>query len=130
MLVKAGSTLIVPRSANVTVDVAEHIADNAALLFQPDVPPLRKMSVKAGKKGETVAAIAKRFGVAPAQVAQWNRVPANGQFKPGQAIVVMVPAAKPTTRVAASHRAPAKRAAKPAAPARTRVAAGEATLRR
>jgi membrane-bound lytic murein transglycosylase D len=129
MLVKAGSTLIVPRSANVTVDVAEHIADNAALLFQRDAPPLRKVSLKAGKKGETVASIARRYGVSVAQVAQWNRVAANAQFKPGQSILVMVP--NRPARVAASKpstRAPAQRAARPAA--RTRVAAGEATLRR
>jgi len=117
MLVTAGSTLLVPRGAHATNDVAEHIADNAMLNFAPDLPPLRKTSFKAGKKGDSVAAVAKRYRVSAAQVAQWNGVGAQASFKPGQAIVVMVPN-KPA-RVAAAP----KRGAKPAAPARTRVAA-------
>ena len=41
MLVKAGSTLLVPRGAHRTEDVAEHIADHATLALAPDVPPMK-----------------------------------------------------------------------------------------
>ena len=136
MLVKAGSTLLVPRGAHRDQDVAEHLADNATLALTPEAPPLRRISFKAGRKGETVAAVARRYRVSPAQVAQWNSTSANASFKPGQAVVVMVAsrpattaaAARSTVRVAARDSAPAakgggaKRLVKPAPTARTRVA--------
>jgi len=91
MLVKAGSTLLVPRAASRTADVSEHLADNATMDLAPDLPPMKKLNLRAGKRGESVAGIAKRYKVSPAQVAQWNRVTADGKFKAGSTIVVMVP---------------------------------------
>ncbi|HEX2011198.1 MAG TPA: LysM peptidoglycan-binding domain-containing protein, partial [Roseateles sp.] len=87
MLVKGGSTLLVPRSARHDRDVSEQLADNASLSLAPDVPPLRKVSFKAGK-GDTVASVARRYKVSAAQVAQWNQVAARAGFKPGQLLVV------------------------------------------
>ena len=132
MLVKAGSTLLVPRSAARNTDVSEHLADNAALSLAPDVPPLRRVSLRAGKRGETVAAVARRYKTSPAQVAQWNKTSASARFKPGSTIVVWVPQA--ATRVAAAPRG--GRAVAPSAkgrPAAVRVAArqpaGKATAK-
>ncbi len=99
MLVKAGSTLLVPRSAQRQTDVSEHIADNATMSLSPDLPPLKRVSLKAGKR-DTVASIAKRYRVPAAQVAQWNQVTAAAGFKPGQVVVVYV-AQKSTRQVAA-----------------------------
>jgi len=125
MLVKAGSTLLVPRGAHRTEDVAEHIADNATLALAPDAPPLRKISFQAGKKGDSVAAVAQRYSLRPEQVAQWNGTSVGAHFKPGQTVSVMV-ANKPT-RVAAdrppARTGAAKRLAKPAATARSRAPA-------
>ena len=90
MLVKAGSTLLVPRSAQFTADVTGHIAENAMLALSPDLPPLRRISFAAGKKGDTVAAVAKRYRVSVTQVAAWNSTGTAAHFKPGQAVVVMV----------------------------------------
>ena len=134
MLVKQGSTLLVPRGPHRTDDVAEHIADNAMLALAPDLPPLRRVSFKAGKKGDSVAAVAKRYRVSPAMVAQWNGATAITRFKPGQVVVVMVPnqrsAAKASTRVVTKDSAKvtakggsAKRLAKPAPVARSRPSA-------
>src|SRR5512143_3170627 len=39
MLVKAGSTLLVPRSPHRSADVSEEIADNATMMLAPDRPP-------------------------------------------------------------------------------------------
>jgi membrane-bound lytic murein transglycosylase D len=109
MLVKAGSTLLVPRSDHRVADVSSDIADNATMALAPDVPPLRKMSLRAGRR-ETVASVARRYRVSPAQVAQWNSVGAGASFKPGQAVVVYVStkavkgARGRDTRVAAEHR--------------------------
>jgi len=91
MLVKAGSTLLVPRSAHRSEDVPEQLAENATMALAPDLPPQRRIAVKAGRKGESVASVAKRYHVAPAQVAEWNRVAVGASFKAGQAITLWVP---------------------------------------
>ncbi|WAC75266.1 transglycosylase SLT domain-containing protein [Roseateles sp. SL47] len=87
MLVKQGSTLLVPRNASRDKDVSEHLADNASIMFAPDVPPLRRVTLKAGR-GDTVATVARRYRLGTTQVAQWNRVSTKASFKPGQAVVV------------------------------------------
>ena len=51
MLVKQGSTLLVPRAAHSLQDVSLHLADNAAMLLAPDGPRLKRVVLKAGKKG-------------------------------------------------------------------------------
>ncbi len=105
MLVKLGSTLLVPRPAQRTQDVAEHIAENAVMNLAPEGRPLRELRLKAGRQGDSVAAVARRYRVSAALVAQWNDVPAQARFKPGQSIVVMVPAAKRVAKAApATHR--------------------------
>ncbi len=91
MLVKAGSTLLVPRNAQRVADVTEQVADHAVLALAPDLPPLRKLSFKIGKRGDSVAAVAKRYRVSAQQVAALNGTSATGHFKPGQSVVVMVP---------------------------------------
>ena len=87
MLVKAGSTLMVPRSGSLLVDVSSHVADTASLSLAPEAPPLRKLTLKAGRR-DSVASIAKRYRVSAAQVAAWNGVAATARFAPGQTIVV------------------------------------------
>ncbi|WP_280150454.1 transglycosylase SLT domain-containing protein [Piscinibacter sp. XHJ-5] len=89
MLVKGGSTLLVPRSAHRSTDVSDHIADNAMLALAPDLPPARKVSLKAGRK-DTVASIARRYRLSARQVAQWNDVSPGASFKPGETIVVFL----------------------------------------
>jgi len=89
MLVKAGSTLLVPRSEHRQADVSSEIADNAMMALSPDGPTLRKTSLRAGKH-DSVASVAKRYRVSTAQVAQWNGVAPSAAFKPGQTIVVFV----------------------------------------
>ncbi|WP_290675341.1 transglycosylase SLT domain-containing protein [Aquabacterium sp.] len=97
MLVKAGSTLLVPRSGQREQDVSEALADNAIMALAPDLPPMRRVSFKAGKR-DTVAGIAKRYRTSPQQIAQWNRVSASASFKRGQTVVVYVPTSKNTAR--------------------------------
>ena len=90
MLVKGGSTLLVPRASSTVRDVSPELADNAVMSLTPDVPPLRRMTLRAGKH-ETVAGVAKRYRVPAAQVAQWNHTTAHAKFKPGESIIVYVP---------------------------------------
>jgi len=106
MLVKAGSTLLVPRAAHSQQDVTEHIAENAMLALTQEAQPLRRLNVKAGRQGSTVVAVARQYRVSPAQVALWNGVSAQGHFKPGQSITLMLPAATAKPTLSAQTRAP------------------------
>ncbi len=96
MLIKRGSTLLVPRAPHAD-DVAEHIADHGMLALTPASPPLRRIYLKAGRKGDSVTAVSRRLRVNARQLAQWNGIGVGGRFKPGQRIVVMLPATKVQT---------------------------------
>jgi membrane-bound lytic murein transglycosylase D len=130
MLVKAGSTLLVPRSQHREQDVSESVADNAMMALAPDLPPLRRMNLRAGKN-DSVASLARRYRVSAAQVAQWNRVSASAKFKRGQSVVVYVPAGKKAvqTNTRTAARSPSKATIKVASASRTgnRAVKGRAT---
>jgi membrane-bound lytic murein transglycosylase D len=118
MLIKPGSTLLIPRGAKVEDDVPEKVADNGQINLAPEIV-LRKMAVKA-RKGETVGALARRYKVSAVQVAQWNDMAVNTALNAGQSVVLYVPAravakSKGGTRVAAKPRGKtvAKSASKP-----------------
>lgn len=103
MLVKAGSTLLVPRSSLRTADVSEHVADNAMMALAPDLPPQRRLALRAGKR-DSVATVAARYKLSVAQVAQWNKTSPQARFKPGQTVVVFVPVRSGGRVVAGSSR--------------------------
>jgi membrane-bound lytic murein transglycosylase D len=90
MLVRAGSTLLVPRSQSLLKDVSLHVADHATMVLAPEAPAQRRVALRAGKH-DSVASVAKRYRVSAAQVAQWNKTGAGATFAPGQTIVVFVP---------------------------------------
>jgi len=89
MLIKAGSTLLVPRSGTSVTDVTSHVADNGQVLLAPEIVT-RRTTVRA-RKGESVATIAKRYGLSTSSVADWNKVAVSAAFKAGQSIVVFLP---------------------------------------
>jgi membrane-bound lytic murein transglycosylase D len=91
MLVQAGSALVVPRPEERLHDVPEHLAENGHVTFTSDTRGLRRVSFRAGRRGDSVAAIAQRYHVSAELVAHWNRVGVNGKFRRGQNIIVMVP---------------------------------------
>ncbi|MDF2466175.1 MAG: peptidoglycan lytic transglycosylase, Glycoside Hydrolase Family 23-like protein [Ramlibacter sp.] len=122
MLIKAGSVLIVPRSAKMQDDVTGHVADNGQLNLAPE-NVTRRTTVKAGKR-DTVATIARRYRLSPAQVADWNDVGASAAFKAGQHVVVFLPV---KTRVGSPGRVGAKSAA-PRATARKAVSRSSAKV--
>jgi membrane-bound lytic murein transglycosylase D len=90
MLIKAGSTLLVPRSAKQQNDVSESVADNGQVSFSPEIV-LRKQTVKL-RKAETVASIAKRYKVSASSVSGWNKISPTGSFKAKQSVVLYLPA--------------------------------------
>lgn len=89
MLIKAGSTLLVPRTAQMDNDVSGHVADNAQVSLAPEITT-RRTTVKA-RKGESVASIASRYRLPAASVADWNNVGAQAAFKMGHQVVVYLP---------------------------------------
>ena len=91
MLVKAGSTLLVPRSAAHTKDVSEQVAETALMALSPDLPPTRRVNVRVGRGGESVAALARRMHVGVNEVALWNHMSPGGKFGAGQTAVLFLP---------------------------------------
>lgn len=105
MLVRAGSSLLVPRSEHRDADVPEHVADNGQLSLQPEII-LKRTTVKA-RKGENLARLASRYGVSAVSAAGWNQLAVNARLKPGQRVTLMLP-----QRVALASAEPARKAGK------------------
>jgi membrane-bound lytic murein transglycosylase D len=122
MLIKAGSVLLVPRSAKVQDDVTSHVADNGQLSLAPE-HVTRKTTIKAGKR-DTVASVARRYRLDVAEVAKWNEVGTAAAFKAGQAVVVYLPV-RPAVRAAGHGKVKAVSAG-----AQTRKSSKTATQRR
>ena len=120
MLIQTGSVLLVPRPEDREHDVSAKLATSGQLTLAPDGPPARRVTFRAGRRGDSVAAVARRYHVSVEQVAHWNGVAVDAAFRAGQNIVVMVPFRARTT--APPHRAsPVARAStKTAAAARQR----------
>ena len=89
MLVKAGSALIVPRSATMRQDVAGHVADNGQMSLTPEIITHRTV-VRAGKR-DSVASLARRYRVSAASVADWNDIRTNAALKAGEQVVLFLP---------------------------------------
>lgn len=88
MIIKAGSTLVVPRGVHKQSDVSAAVAENAMLAISPEAPPLRKASHKV-RSGESLASIAKRYRTNVVQLRNWNK--GISAVKAGQTLVVYVP---------------------------------------
>jgi len=102
MMIKAGSALMVPRAATTRQDVSSHLADNGQIAFTPEIVT-RRTTVRAGKRGETVASIARRYKVSAADVADWNDVKTSSRFKAGESIVMYLPVRLATTSLARTN---------------------------
>ena len=104
MLIKGGSVLIVTRNPQQQQDVTSHVADTGQLNLSPEVTT-RRSTVHA-RKHETVATVARRYGLSPQEVAGWNNVSASAPFKAGQPVVVFLPFHPRAGRVAVKAHAP------------------------
>jgi len=117
MLVKAGSTLLVPRNGHRhDQDVSERVADNATMMLAPDRPPLRRVTVKA-RKGDTLASLARRYSVSPASVADWNKLASAAKLRAGQVLVVYLPTKPKGSKAGAASKASTGKRAKAASTA-------------
>ena len=89
MLIKVGSTLLVPRTSRTAADVDVLVADTAQVSLAPEIVT-RRATVQA-RRGESVASLAKRYGVPTSSVASWNNMSGTALFKKGQSVVVFLP---------------------------------------
>jgi membrane-bound lytic murein transglycosylase D len=121
MMVRAGSSLLVPRTGQRNGDVPSHVADNGQLALQPEHTSRR--SVVRARGGETLTQLARRHGVNPVSAAGWNKLSVNAKLKAGQRITLMLPQrastaraqAQPTSKKPSPPRTAAKSPARPAA---------------
>jgi len=101
VVIQAGSTLMVTRSATVSQDVTKNVSENGQLSLSAQ-PVLTRITVRAGKN-ETVTTVARKYQASPTSVADWNGVRVSAVFKAGQALTVYLPTAH--QRASASTRA-------------------------
>ncbi|MBC3919576.1 transglycosylase SLT domain-containing protein [Undibacterium sp. CY18W] len=120
MMVKAGSTLLVPKSSKVPDnDISLEIAEKAQLIMEKT--STRQVSYKVGKH-DNLAAIAKRYRVSIADLKSWNNLKRENVAH-GQTLRVQVPFVTQVsqhTPLATRHTAAAPRVVhRSAAPARS-----------
>lgn len=89
MMLKAGSTLLVPRADDAPRAAPSQVVNNAQVAYVPEVV-LKRFTVRA-RKGDSIEQVAARYDVPAATVAGWNRTRANATLKPGQSVVVFLP---------------------------------------
>lgn len=114
--VRAGATYLVPRRADSDRDVSEQLANTRLAAYVPDVV-LRTLQVRA-RKNQTMAGLARQYGVSAENVAAWNKLPANAKLREGQKLIVLIPtsgkktskAKASTTRKKANTQAPRSKA--------------------
>ena len=88
MQVRAGSSLLVLRSAQRDTDVSEYVADNARLSLQPETIARRSTAVRV-RSGDTLSGLARRYGMSTASLAKLNNMSTRARLRVGQRIDVV-----------------------------------------
>ncbi|GAB3189501.1 transglycosylase SLT domain-containing protein [Hydrogenophaga aquatica] len=91
MALRAGATVLVPRSERYSTDVPEHIADTGQILLTPESQGRASKTVQV-RKGDTLASIARQHKVSVANLRKWNGLGANAAVSAGQTLVIQSPA--------------------------------------
>lgn len=89
MLIKAGSALLVPRTAKKDQDVGTQVAEQGQLELSPEQLPGKKITVKVGKK-DTLLSLTKKFHVSESQIRSWNALNAKSTLSIGQRLTLYV----------------------------------------
>jgi len=102
MLIKAGSTLLIPKTADTEQsDIAQHVVDNASLVFTSE-RRTKKIIITTGKK-DSLVRLAKRYKVSVAQIKQWNNLKSN-TVKSGQKLRIEVAMSSAKSRTKSTAR--------------------------
>ena len=89
VLIRVGSSLLVPRTAKFEADVTEQVADNGQLSLAPEVR-LNRRVIKA-RTADSVTSLANRYRVSRDNLAEWNNVGISAVFKVGQQVILYLP---------------------------------------
>jgi membrane-bound lytic murein transglycosylase D len=99
MIVKAGSTILVPKSAkSPDENIPVQIAEQAQLSIEKAGGDTRKIQIKVSRK-DNLASIAKRYKLTSADIKSWNNL-RKEQLTPGQKLVLHIPKVSTNTRIA------------------------------
>ena len=109
MMIKAGSTLLVPRSASSQSEVTSQVADNGRISLTPE-QVTRRTLIKAGRR-DSVTSIARRYHVTTADVATWNDVQSGASFSQGSSVVLYLPVRISNRSTSSGRSSAGKRAA-------------------
>ena len=90
ILIKAGSTLLVPRPPQDDRNVSARVAENAMLALAPVPPAGRRVRLRAWR-GDTPRSVARRYHLSPLEVAHWNHMREGERFRPRALLVVYLP---------------------------------------
>ncbi|MCX7902261.1 MAG: transglycosylase SLT domain-containing protein, partial [Burkholderiaceae bacterium] len=100
------STILIPRDETMDEDIAPEKL-TAGLTLVPEQANLRQITYRV-RRGDTLASVARRWGVRPEEIAAWNNLPSRALFA-GQRLTLMVaraPAARPQPKSARTAAAP------------------------
>ncbi|MCV0437336.1 MAG: transglycosylase SLT domain-containing protein [Hydrogenophaga sp.] len=129
MRVRAGSSLLVPRTEKRNGDVPIHVADNAQLNLQPEATTRR--GTVTVRKGDTLSQLARRYDVSVASLAAWNRISVKATLRVGQRLTVQLPQRATQARSSSAKKVVSSTARKPvkakATASKTRVATSSKT---
>ncbi|GGI53268.1 lytic transglycosylase [Oxalicibacterium solurbis] len=92
MVLKAGSTILVPRTADMQKDITQEVADNAMLAMAPEVPEGKRIRLTV-KSRDTLWSLASRYKVSVAQIRDWNNLSGN-HLSAGQKLELYVHAVR------------------------------------
>jgi membrane-bound lytic murein transglycosylase D len=111
MVLKAGSTILVPKSSlSADTDIAPEVVDNATIAVERDLPETKRITVKVGKR-DNLASIARHYKVSVAQLKDWNSLHRDS-VAPGQKLQIQVPYQLATGAKSKGHRLAAASKAK------------------
>jgi len=107
MYVKAGSTILVPKSARSSEEnIPTQVAEQAQLTIEKGYAGTRKIYVKVGKK-DNLASIAKRHKLSVADIKEWNNL-RKDQVSLGMKLALQIPIKAKTRYLASSTKATQK----------------------
>jgi len=99
VLVKAGSTLLVPRRLGAPMAVSSRVVNNASLSF---MPALRRVGVHA-RRNDTIATVSARYDLPARTVAGWNKTTPGARLRKGQTVILYLPVRAHETARASRH---------------------------
>ena len=89
MRLRAGSTILVPKTDEVAADIAPEVADNATMSIEPDTGDGRLVRFKLGRR-DSLQTVASRYKVSVADLKEWNGLKQDS-VSAGQSLQIHLP---------------------------------------